>query len=135
MAFFEWKPEYSVGIASIDGQHKKLIGMLNRLFEAMSTGTGDKVLGDILKELVQYVATHFKMEEDLMKAHAYPEYEEHKKKHDAMTIKVVELRRTFQAGTAKLTIPVSNFLKDWLQKHILETDQRYSSFLLSKGVK
>ncbi len=31
-------------------------------------------------------------------------------------------------------LPIANFLKDWLAKHILETDQKYAPFVKAKGV-
>jgi hemerythrin len=35
---FEWKNEYSVNIASIDAQHKKLFAIAEELHEAIRTG-------------------------------------------------------------------------------------------------
>jgi hemerythrin len=35
MAFIDWKPEYSVGHAEIDQQHRKLVEIINSLYEAM----------------------------------------------------------------------------------------------------
>jgi hemerythrin len=31
-------------------------------------------------------------------------------------------------------IQITNFLKDWLNKHILGADQKYAPFLKTKGV-
>jgi hemerythrin len=35
MKFIEWSNQMSVGVFEIDLQHKKLVGMLNHLLEAM----------------------------------------------------------------------------------------------------
>ena len=36
MVWMEWTQEYSVNIAGIDDQHKKLIGIINEVHEALS---------------------------------------------------------------------------------------------------
>ena len=38
-------------------------------------------------------------------------------------------------GKIGLSIKIMHFLRDWLKGHILGTDQKYSDFLVSKGVK
>jgi len=52
-----------------------------------------------------------------------------------MTAKVIALQNDYQAGKTSLTIEVFKFLTDWLNKHILETDKKYSAYLNSKGIK
>jgi hemerythrin len=51
---FEWKPDYSVKIASIDGQHQNLFRMGEELYAAMSAGQGKAVLSKTLDRLVQH---------------------------------------------------------------------------------
>jgi len=131
---FAWKRQYSVNIREIDNQHKKLVALLNDLYEAIEGGGGRESLGRILSELVTYAKSHFATEERLMKNYGYPGYLAHKEKHEKMTAKVHEYRRKFDAGEIQTPIEISNFLKDWLGKHILGTDMEYSAFLNDKGV-
>ena len=135
MPLLSWSNEYSVNFAEFDGHHKKLFVMINDLDDAMQQGKGKEVLGGILKKLVDYAASHFAAEQKVMQQHAYPEYEDHKGKHDKMTEKVLSLQKEYNMGKASLTIEVSKFLTDWLNKHIKETDKKYSAYLNSKGVK
>jgi hemerythrin len=134
MAFIDWSSQLSVNIRSIDEQHKKLVGMVNDLFEAMKTGKGKDVLGKVLDGMVKYVGTHFQTEENLMRTHGYPEYAEHKKEHDDLTKKVLELQNQYQSGMVTLSLTTGNFLKDWLTRHIMGTDKKYSAYLNAKGV-
>lgn len=134
MAVFTWKEEYSVNIREIDDQHKVLVGMVNELHEAMAKGKGKEVLGKILARLIDYTAKHFAVEEKMMLQHEYPEYQDHKAKHDKMAGKVLALQKEYQQGKLQLSIEVSTFLQDWLNKHILGTDKKYSPFLNAKGV-
>jgi hemerythrin len=134
MSSFVWSEKYSVNIKEIDDQHKKLIGLVGTLDDAMLQGKGKQVLEKILGELIQYTKTHFATEERYMKTHGYPEYGEHKDKHDKMTQKVLEVQKEYQAGKITITHEVMKFLQDWVDKHILGTDKKYQPFLKSKGV-
>lgn len=134
MAFFEWKDSYQTGIAKIDGQHRKLVDYLNELYDAMKAGKGKDALDDVFQGLLDYTKTHFAAEEGLMKLYRYPDYEAHKAVHDKLAAHVQKLYQQFQAGTISSPIQITNFLKDWLGKHIQGTDQKYAPFLKTKGV-
>ena len=69
-----------------------------------------------------------------MKTHEYPEYEEHKAKHEKMTQKVLEVQKQYHDGSINITFEVMKFLENWVDKHILGTDMKYSGFLNGKGV-
>jgi hemerythrin-like metal-binding protein len=131
---FEWKPDYSVKIASIDGQHQNLFRMAEELCAAMNTGQGKAVLSKTLDRLVQYTQVHFAHEERLMHAHRYPDLDAHIAEHRALTQKVVAFQSDFETGKALVTVQLLHFLKDWLQHHIAESDQKYAPFLKERAV-
>lgn len=134
MAFFPWRDEYSVGVKCLDEQHRSLVGILNRLYEAMQAGEGREALGEVLSSLVDYTKNHFATEESLMRRHGFPEYRHHKAKHEKMTQHVLTLAAKYESGEISNPIQITNFLKDWLGKHILKTDKLYQPFLNDKGV-
>jgi hypothetical protein len=68
MAFMEWNSGLSVQVATFDEQHKKLLGMVNRLHEAMLQRTGREALAAIFSDLIAYTGTHFADEEAAMKS-------------------------------------------------------------------
>ena len=131
---FEWKPQYSVNIASIDGQHQNLFRMAEELFASRSAGQGKAVLSKTLDRLVQYTQVHFAHEERLMQAHRYPDLDAHIAEHRALTQKVVAFQSEFETGKALVTVQLLNFLKDWLQHHIAQSDQKYVPFLKKEAV-
>jgi hemerythrin-like metal-binding protein len=135
MALLTWQDRYSVGIKQIDDQHKQLINMINELNDAMIKGQGKDALMPVLTKLANYCASHFTVEEKLFDTHGYPEADAHKDKHQKMTAKVKELIAEVQSSRITISIEVMNFLKNWLDKHIMETDKKYGPFLNSKGVK
>lgn len=135
MPLMTWKDEYSVNIKTIDLQHKKLIDILNQIYEASRVGKGKEVVERILSDLVTYTKVHFATEEEFFKRFAYPRYLQHKDEHDKLTNQVVEFQQQYEAGRATLSIELMQFLKDWLNGHILGTDKKYTEFLNSKGLR
>jgi len=132
---FTWEDSFSVNIGVIDMQHKKLVSMVNELHQAMVEGSGKDKLGQILSDLINYTRDHFATEERLMQMHAYPDFLAHKSEHERLTEKVMDLQRRFRSNEAGLSIEVMEFLRDWLVKHIMGCDKKYSPFLNAKGVR
>ena len=135
MALIQWGSALEVGNTSIDTQHKKLVAMVNELNDAMTQGKAKDVMGKLLKELIDYTVTHFSMEEQLMKTHAYSDRANHVKQHDELKAAVTKLQGEFASGKTMITIEVMRFLKDWLSNHILITDKALGKFLATKGIK
>ncbi|MSM40243.1 MAG: bacteriohemerythrin [Geobacter sp.] len=134
MALLTWNDSYSVKVKQLDDQHKKLIDMINQLYDAMKVGKGSEVIGPVLKSLMTYTQTHFSTEEQLMKLHGYPDYETHKNEHTQLVAQVGNIKKEMDAGKMPLTQNVMNFLRDWLIKHIQGNDKKYGPFLNDKGV-
>ena len=136
MPFVEWTERLSVGVTSIDDQHKKLVSLINQLHDGMLSGKGREILSSVLKGLIDYTTTHFKYEEDIFVRTGYPDAAAHKAAHADLVRQVKEIERKLdQAGPATLTIKTMNFLKDWLTSHIQGEDKRYSPHFAAKGVR
>ncbi len=129
MDLISWKENYSVNNAIIDQQHKRLIGYINQLHTAMKEAKGKEVLQKTLNDLVFYTKEHFSTEENLLTRNNYPQFTFHKMEHDKLTKEVVELQKKYAAGKTSLTLDVMMFLKTWLNNHILESDQKYKTYL------
>ncbi|MCL5268880.1 MAG: bacteriohemerythrin [Bacteroidetes bacterium] len=101
----------------------------------MKEGKGKEAMGKILKDLTDYTVYHFSTEEKLFEKHGYPESARHKKEHEDLTKQVLDIGRKYNAGEMVLTMDLMNFLKEWLNNHIMQVDKKYSTFLNAKGVK
>jgi hemerythrin len=134
MASLTWNDEFSVNIKEIDEQHKRLLALMGNLHAAMMAGQGKQAMGKVLNGLISYTASHFAAEERLMKAHGYPEFEEHKNIHAKMTQKVLDIQKQYQDGKINITLDTMKFLEDWVAKHIMGTDKKYGPYLNGKGV-
>ncbi len=134
MSLIEWKDAYSVNISDIDTQHKRLVNLINELHAAILSGTGKEALTKILSELVEYTLYHFATEEKYFDQFDYPEADLHKTEHNDLTKQVAALQKKHDGGEKVLTIDVMNFLRDWLQDHIVGSDTKYGPYLNSKGL-
>jgi hemerythrin len=135
MPLMTWTEKLSVGVGVLDEDHKKLVGMLNGLYDAMQAGHGKDSLGRILNELVQYTKFHFAREEKLFAQTGYAGAVPHKQEHDALTHQVLDVQQKYAAGaTATLSLDVMQFLKNWLISHIQGSDQKYRPHLNAKGI-
>jgi hemerythrin len=135
MPLMNWNEKMSVGVAAIDDEHKKLVGMLNDLYDGFQSGKAAEALGKVLDGLISYTAAHFKHEEDLFAKTGYPAAAAHKKEHDDLTKQVLDVQAKFKAGVSgTLSLEVMNFLKNWLVTHIQGSDKSYAPHLNAKGV-
>jgi len=133
MAFLYWSDNLSVGVKASDDDHKKLIEMLNSLYEGMKNGQGKEVVGKVLDDLVRYTKFHFAREEEFFAKTGYPAVE-HKKEHAELVKQAETLQSRHKSGEVALSVETLIFLKDWLTNHIQGTDKKYSSHLNANGI-
>lgn len=129
MTLITWSDAYSVNSAEMDAQHKKLVGMINDLHDAMKDGNGKESLGRTLDGLIDYAGMHFADEEKLMAKVNFAELPAHKLEHEAFVKKALKLQADFHSGEVVMSFTVMEFLKDWLLNHILKVDKKYGANL------
>jgi hemerythrin len=135
MPLITWNDSLSVHVDEMDQQHKKLVALINELNDAMSVGKGKDVLEKIVDDLAAYTTVHFKAEERYFAQFRYPDTFNHRIEHLAFAKKVADFRDGFESGKLPLTVEVMKFLSEWLRKHIMGTDRKYSQFFNENGLK
>ncbi len=131
MAFARWDDSLSVGDLVLDNQHRQLFDLVNQLHDAMSRGQARQILDKILDRLVCYTADHFRDEERRMLQAGYPGLAAHKAEHDSLSQQVSAFQASFRSGAVALSVNLMIFLKDWLNRHILQADLKYAVFRAS----
>ena len=135
MPLMTWNNSLSVGIAVIDEDHKKLVAMVNQLYDAVQAGHGKDALGKTLDGLIDYTVMHFAREEKFFQETGYPDAVAHKKEHADLTKQVLDVQAKYRSGaTSTLSLEVMTFLKNWLVKHIQGSDRKYGPHLNAKGI-
>ncbi|MCM5553919.1 bacteriohemerythrin [Pleomorphomonas sp. NRK KF1] len=136
MPIMEWNEKLSVGVASLDNDHKKLVALVNELYDAIQAGKGADKLGPVLDSLISYTVFHFQNEEKFFAQTGYPASAAHKQEHEALTKQAVAIQTKFKSGAAgTLTLEVMNFLRNWLINHIQGSDKKYGPHLNAQGIK
>jgi len=133
MSYLKWSDKYSLNVAEIDEQHRKLVSLVNDMYDAMHAGKGRDMIGTVIAEFVDYTDYHFKAEERLLRQNGYPEYDEHKVMHDNLSRKAHSIKEAFDRGNTPTAIEVMLLLTNWLNTHILEEDRKYKPYAESKA--
>ena len=135
MGFLAWDEHYSVGVRTMDDQHKVLFDIVNELYHAMMKGQAQTITGPLLAKLVNYTREHFHKEEIAMKATHYPGLAAHTAKHHDLIQQVEKFGERFHRGDIMLSVDLFNFLRDWLTKHIQHDDKDYGPWMHDHGVR
>lgn len=134
MPLFLWKKSYEIGVADIDLQHRRLVGLINELSDAMMVKHGYSTIPHILEELGDYVQLHFTTEETLMEKASYPGMAEHRNKHLALTEKFLAFKARYSQDHELNPKELLDFLCDWLKDHIMMSDKEFGTYLRSEGL-
>jgi len=135
MANVEWNDGMSVGVESIDEDHKILLLLINEINEAINNGSTHLVIIGIFEKLERYVKQHFSKEESLLEQCNYEDLEGHKQQHLDFIDKIIELRnRLLHSDTVEVAQDIHLFLLNWLMTHIIIDDMSYAQTVHDHGL-
>ena len=124
MTLLIWQDDMDTGIDIIDGQHRRIVEMINHLHITQKSMERFAV-GEVIDELVDYTLSHFAFEEELMEEAGYPFSAAHKRVHEVFTKRVSEYRLRFEAGE-DIVDDLRSMLSRWLFNHIRNDDKAYA---------
>lgn len=129
----EWdESRHGVSVDEFDEHHKKLISLINKLYHAMRNRTAKEEIESVLDSLIEYTEYHFSAEEDTLKILGCPQYDEQVDAHKALLDKVYSLKKDYENGKILITLETMDFLKHWVEDHIMGLDTKYSTCVCSK---
>lgn len=133
---YEWSERWSVGVDTVDAQHRELFAAINSLLREDGNPSPPD-LGGILSFLEEYVSSHFGLEELYMRRLAYPGFPSHKGEHVAFINGYYDLREEFDGNgaTPELAERMGRYMGDWLVNHIGNVDKALGAFLREKGMR
>jgi hemerythrin len=131
----KWKEDYSVNLTEIDQQHKKLIDMLNMVYDSLIREEKDDVLDQVISDMLDYAFVHFKNEEKYFALFRYKDASAHIAEHQVFTKKAEMFKCKNELDDFALKLETLIFLRDWLINHILKSDKLYLETFIKGGVK
>ena len=128
--YIEWDDAFSVDVPLMDEQHKKLVTMINDLFQRCVSGSTSTNLtfAMAVKDAAEYAKTHFRIEEEYMEKAGYPGLPDQKKEHASFMTEVLTTCEKYKEGKAA-PLDLVRFLKEWLLDHIAVADKKYTLYL------
>lgn len=135
-AYLAWdNTRHSIGIPSIDREHREIVDQVNRIGEAINANRDNDVLATLMNELVVLAQRHFEYEERLMNDHGFPGLVEHAKEHRELLKRLGVLNESIQVSSPHKMELVLAFITDWAELHLLEGEKILGDYLASKGIR
>ncbi len=122
MSLIEWRPEFLIGLPKIDADHRRLIELINQLYNELQSGQHQATVVDFLGEVYANTAKHFAHEEAVMRAHDYEGYMEHQADHQRLLDEVNEMMIDYQDGVQDDHDVIAKRLHDWFYNHFRDLD-------------
>ena len=124
MSLLQWKPEYSVGVESMDVEHQEMIDLINEIYEKLDSNPDADQIEQCLGDIFSTVSMHFALEERLMRKSNYAEYQAHKDNHEELLDQIRDLMDDFDSDTAAGATRLEQGLSDWFAGHFSTFDAR-----------
>ena len=124
MSYLEWKAEYSVGIDSMDVEHREMIELINTVYAELEGRRDADAIEDFLGEVHSTISSHFALEERIMREAGYEEFVEHKNDHEALLDQILDMMDASFEDTEKGLALLEANLSSWFGKHFSTFDAR-----------
>ena len=122
---YEVTPDLVTGNNLIDSEHRQLFAAVNDRMDACSRGEGRAKIESTVRFLIDYVAKHFRDEEDLQVRSKYPAYPTHKVFHDGYRRQLSDTaQELLQQGPTVKALGDLNRVVGVLVSHIRTEDKR-----------
>ncbi len=123
MVLIKWKPSFSLGIPSVDYEHRELISMINSVYASMANA-GPEIIEACLEDIYAGISSHFALEERHMRDAGYEEYEAHKEDHEELLDQIRSMMDLFEEDSESGRIILQQELSDWFNVHFTTFDAR-----------
>jgi len=127
----KWNNDLTIGVVSIDNQHKELFNRINLLLESMKKQRGQDEILNMLNFLEDYVVKHFNEEEYIQEKNNYPGYEAQCVQHQEFKEGLLKLRKIIESDGIKASsvIIIQQKICNWWINHISKEDMDLGKFL------
>ena len=126
---FGWKEIYTINNQTIDNEHKKLFDIASSAFEVVEDEKRNEKIRTIVKELYEYMKTHFSHEENYMESINYEYLESHKLLHQTIINTLNEFVKQLPSmDTETFEKELARIIDISLVQHIIQEDRKIISW-------
>lgn len=130
----KWDDISSVNVKELDGHHKKLVSIINELFEVKGVNNPEEI-NRLLDELTEYANYHLAAEEKYFKDFSYPDKANHEAQHQSYRDTIVKFRDSYHKSADPAVLSeLTKFLGAWWINHINHQDIKYSDCFNQHGL-
>jgi len=122
-----WSPTYSIGLKVIDDQHKKILNLVNEMYNHIAADEESELAYSkkIIQQTVEHIRENFATEEKILLITKFPEYAEHKSAHESFILTLIGNMKDVENGKKLNITAFTHFLRDWILTHIAIMDRQH----------
>ncbi|HSD97748.1 MAG TPA: bacteriohemerythrin [Sulfuricaulis sp.] len=124
MSLIEWDENYSVGVAAVDHEHRELIGLVNEAHDRLMRPGAAEAVMNFLGEIFARISAHFALEEQIMRARNYDQYDTHKADHERLLDEIRDMMDDYEDGESFSEALLAQQLQVWFTGHFRTHDAR-----------
>jgi hemerythrin len=124
MSLIVWKDEFSVGVESVDHEHRELIALINELDDAMQNDVRHDTVINSLGEIYAQIASHFALEEKIMRDARYENLAAHKQNHELLLDELLDTIDSVDESGSYDRRALANGLDQWFSDHFRTHDAK-----------
>ena len=113
----------------LEKDHQQLIDLLEVLDNCVTDGQAKNQVHKYLEDFATLAKEHFKNEERIMETYKYTDFINHKNEHTSLLEQLYSLKSKLRAGHTPFGSEYMKLLRNWLENHLLDTDNKLEEFL------
>lgn len=128
----EWGPFFKSGHVQIDQEHNELISLSNELIINCFKEDNGEVILQLFDKLMNHIVVHFSNEEEILREHAYRDYQEHKEIHSALVDRTALLLNQLREGDQGAIDIAKYIIQEIVVGHIIKSDFKFFGLFRSQ---
>ena len=124
MGLIEWNDKFSVGVVSVDHEHRELIELINGFQQKIDQDDSADAKLEYLGETLAHITAHFALEEKLMRESDYDEYQPHKADHEILLDQLRDIMDAVEEDAGVDNDALGTALDQWFSRHFQTHDSR-----------
>ncbi|CAA7613241.1 bacteriohemerythrin [Magnetospirillum sp. UT-4] len=127
----QWTADLSVGNSEMDGQHRRLFDLALLLWRSAEDPAIDSQA--TIDAIIDYTYEHFANEERYLRSIGYPGLRDHQRNHGNIFVALDNIINRFADDERRVLVrELSEFVSEWLVRHILHEDMAYGRFVAER---